>query len=365
MTKKELKIRTIIFIIIPLVVLAGVKCFAGKPMKDSILTVILEAKEGRHINSIKADVGPKILALNNWTNDALWNQPDIVKEVAEELIPYAIAEKNDSLLSWLHHYLGISYHNMHFWNLSIDTYKKALKTNWAKNSESAGSFRAFCNLNIGCNYEMFGNYDKAASYYYNSIRMNEDLGIPYVAAEAKLDLASLYIRMNNHNEARKYVQEAIGVLKRFNDSVRVSEAYRLMSSIEISDHNYMGAENYFNQALEIGNQLNDNERLVKIYLSYGDALFSQNQLQNALETYRKALGYCAPTIFPASYFQTIGGLGKVHVALNQFDKAEENLRLAYDGLSKLKSNTLLLEIEENLTNLYAKKGDYELFQYIL
>ncbi len=347
-----------------LILLKGFAAYADvsdESKKDSILAIILEAEEASHMNTIKTDVGAKIMALNDWAGEAVWNEPDLVQEVTEELIQYAIANHNDSLLSWSYHYLGISYYYMHYWNLSINTYQKALATAWAKESPTAGSFRAFCALNIGCNYEFLGDYDQAAGYYYESINLNEELGLPYVAAEAKLDVASLNIRMNNQEEARRNILEALEVLKQFNDSVRISEAYRMMSSVEMAGKNYAEAEYYFNNALGIGLALNDQERLVKIYQDYGDALFAQNKLQDAYATYKKALEYCIPSKFPATWFQVTGSLGKVQTALNQFEQAEGNLLIAFDGLSKLGATTLLLEIEQNLANLYAKNGNYQKF----
>jgi len=346
-----------------ILVFAGFTSSAQNSKVDSILTTILDAKDGAHMNSIQTVVSPKILALNNFANNAAWNEPDLVKEVAEGLISYALSEKNDSLLAWSTHYLGLSYYNMHYSTLSIETYEKALALAWTKNSPSAGSFRAFCTLNIGCNYEFLGEFDKAASYYYSSIRMNEDLGVPYVAAEAKLDVASLNIRMNNPEEARKNILEALDALREFGDSVRVSEGYRMLSSIEIYEKNYNEAEKFFKQALDIAMDLNDGERLVKIYQDYGDALFSQRFFLRALETYKKAMDYCAPSVFPASYFHVKGSMGKAQVELELYVQAEENLISAHKGLSKLLANSLLLELEQSLTNLYAKKGDYEQFQY--
>ncbi len=199
---------------------------AQNSQKDSVFAVIIGADQGARMNSIQTDVGPAVFALNQWANDALWNEPELVKDVAEELIEYALLEHNDSLLSW------------------------------AMTSSNAASFRAFSNLNIGCNYELLGAYDKAADYYYRSIRMNEDLGIPYVAAEAKLDVASLNIRLGQYPEARENILEAIGVLRKFDDSVRVSDAYRMLSIIEVAEENYDRAGEYLDHALLIGNYLN-------------------------------------------------------------------------------------------------------------
>lgn len=331
--------------------------------KDSILQIIRKAKGGAYMNTIKTEVGAKILALNNWANDATWNNPDEVGDVCRAVIQYAITEKNDSLLSWSYHYLGLSYAYMHYWNLSTDMYEKALSNAWAKYAASARSFRAFCTLNIGCNYEALGDYDKAADYYYTSIRFNEELELPYVVAEVKLDLASLHLRMNNLGKARKNILEAVSVLKDFKDSVRVSEAYRMMSSLEVSDKNYTEAKKYFRKALSIGIKLNDQERLAKLYQNYGDALFSQGKLQEASYNYKMALKHCILEKFPLTYYLVIGSLGKVQLANSQFREAEKNLLEAYYGLNKLSASGQLLELEQILTDLYAKSGNYKQYQY--
>ncbi len=331
--------------------------------KDSILDIILNAKTKAHMKSIKADVGPKVNALNNWANEALWNEPDLVKDVANELIRYASENNNDSLLSWSYHYLGISYYNMHYWNLSLETYQKALETDWAKNSKDASYFRAFCALNIGCNYEYLGNFDKALKYYYKSIQMNEELGIPYVAAEAKLDVASLNIRMNNPKEARINILESLDVLIDFNDSVRLSEAYRMLASIEIAEKNYKLAREYSNEALSIARRLNDNERLVKIYQDYGDALYSQGLNQEALLNYYNAYEYCVPEKFPATYYQLAGKFGKIQLEQKKYKQAEKNLLKGYHGLKKLGASSLLLNVEQDLATLYAMTGNKDRFEH--
>lgn len=91
-----------------LVIVSGLSGFCQESVPDSIVGLITSAEKGARMNSIQADVGPAVLALINWANDALWNEPDLVKEVAEQLIEYASVVQNDSLLSWAYHYLGKS-----------------------------------------------------------------------------------------------------------------------------------------------------------------------------------------------------------------------------------------------------------------
>lgn len=332
--------------------------------KDSIISTILNAdKVDTYMHSIKTDVGSEVLALNEWANNAAWNHPDEVKEIAEEIIRYAIEVNNDSLLSWSYHYLGLAYLYMNYWNLSISTYQKALSTKWAVNSVDASSFRAFCELNMGVNYEYLGKFDQALSHYYTSITMNEELEVPFVVAEAKLEVASLNIRMGNTVEARKNTIESLDVLYKFNDSVRISEGYRILCIVETMEDHFEQAENYFEQAETIALQLNDDERLVKIYLAYGDALYKQEHWQEALHSYKKALGYCTPSKFPASYYQVNSGIGKVQMALKQFNKAANNLLIASEGLSRINATVLLLEVNQNLAKLYAQNGDTKQFQH--
>ena len=327
------------------------------------MLTIINADKTEHLNSIDTDVGPKITALNNWANNTAWNEPHHVKEVCEKLIPYAIKQKNDSLLSWSYHYLAITYYNMHYCNLSIETYKKALSTEWAKKSNGANSFRAFCALNLGCNYEFLGELDQAAKYYYLSIEMNERMGIPYVAAEAKLDVASLNIKLKQYKEARQNILESIPVLKQFNDSVRLAEAYRILSTIEVANQDFNRATLSLNQALSIATKLNDTERMVKIYLDYGEALFNQNQFSEALSAFNKALSLSNPELFPATFFQSLSNLGKTQLELSQIKLAEKNLLNAHAGFSDLKATPQLLQTENILARLYVKTGNQERFQH--
>ena len=330
---------------------------------DSIVSVICNAQEGANMKAINTVVDAKILALNNWANNTTWNNPDEVRMVSEKIIDYAILHKNDSLLSWAYHYQALAYYYMSYWNHSIDIYKKALSTYWAQKSPTAKSFRAFCNLNIGCNHENLGNFDKAVEFYYTSIRMNEELNLPYVVAEAKLDVASVNIHMNNLNEATTNLQEAIPVLQEFRDSVRISESYRMLSKIKALENLFPQAESYFIKARDIALSLNDNERLVKIYLDYGDILYKQGQINESYNIYNKAVGYCNPDQFPASFYLINGKMGSIYLHKKQYARAENTLVKAYAGLKKLEATAHLPELSQNLARLYAEMGNNKKFQH--
>lgn len=331
--------------------------------KDSIVNIIKSSEKSYYLKTIKTKVGPKIQSLNSWAKSVSWNSPDLVRDVTDELILYSIKEKNDSLLSWSYHYNALAYYYMDYYKLSNLIYHKAISTNWAKTSPTAASFNAFCTLNIGCNYQSLGEYDKAAENFYKSINLNEQLNLPYVVAEVQLDLAQLNISIGNYDEARVNISKSIDVLKEYQDSVRVSESYRYLAIIDVFEGKYDEAEFNFQNALKINIVLKDNERLAKLYITYGEAFFKRKMYVKALSYFKKALMYCSYDIIPSTYYRALSGLGKVYLYLNNYAEAEKNLLKSYNGLQKVSAKEFSSDVANIFSDLYAKKGEFEKYEF--
>ncbi len=67
--------------------------------------------------------------------------------------------------------------------------------------------------NIGWNYELKGEYEKALTYYIEFEKVAMELGVPGAIATAKVNIGSINARLKNYSEARNSYQVALAIAK--------------------------------------------------------------------------------------------------------------------------------------------------------
>jgi len=183
----------IVFILLSLIFLTNTKAVAVSADSIEILTQNMENDD-------------KVTLLNELIIDNLYTNPVESENYAIESLKYSLETGNDSLISNSYYYLGLSYYFQDYWTLALDNFLKAINSNWGNTSNS---FKARCTNNIGICYEYLGEYEKSASYYFETIATSEKQNNELLTARAQLNIGMLYIRMRNYEEAIKILLNAL------------------------------------------------------------------------------------------------------------------------------------------------------------
>ena len=301
--------------------------------------------------------GNKVLLIHQLTRTYFFEDPVKARDLSLKALDISKVIHNDSLIAYSYNYLGLAYYFLDYWKLSVDNYKKSMATMHAKNSPY---FNAALANNIAIDYEMLGEYDKSAEYYYKGLKIIEGSGDSLFVAKAYMNLGLLDIKMHKPTEAIQKFKFALPIFIKESDIRNVASSYQNLSIAEFAVENIEDAERNTKIALRYAKQL-DNIKTAEIYLDYSSGLFNHKMYKKALKNYQNALSFSDSVATRATYFHILQGIGKSHLYLNNTKTAKKYLLLADKGLEEIDASLWLEKNKLNLARLYAKTGNWNQF----
>ena len=310
----------------------------------------------------KATGVKRIALLHKLLNGYYFSNPELSCELAQAALDDSRLENNDSLTAFSLHYLGLAHIYLDQNRLAIDTYSKALNTNYARKKND---FRSWSCMNMANSYLALGEYDKAAELYYEAKKLNESVGNQAFEAKIYDNLGSLFLESKHYKESKKNYNHALSLLDKEKDKRIISGIYSKLAVIELNMGDVDSSKIFFNEALSNAFALNDSSMVTEAYNEYGDILFEHEMFYAALNAFLSGLRYCNPVLYPSVYFTFFHGIGKSHLYLGDIQKAKSFLLKAEEGLKDNSETTELYELETSLSKLYAKTGEWKKFNYHL
>ncbi len=244
-------------------------------------------------------------------------EPDSALHYADEVLKIqGVSESNVNHINALT-IKGIVYKNKGFYDLASKAYIEAL--NKAINSNDFGRV-SVCLNNIGVIYKVQENYEQALLYFESSLEIEKFLD------------NELQLSIRHYN---------------------IGEAYLEIDSLSL-------AELYFTNSLIIEERNNNKEGIQFGYFGLGQVDFRNGNLETAKQKYWKALRYGSGTLDQEVGFNLANGLGELHKEEGNLDSAIFFFNLICRDDKKDEFKDLWMSSSKNLSEVYGKRGDYEL-----
>ena len=225
------------------------------------------------------------------------------------------------------------------------------------------------NVNIGRVYKHLSDFTKAQKYYFDALAIALKLNDPSQTSLCYNNISALYLGQNNYTQALKYGHLCLKLGKESNSIKAQLDGYTILSSSYLGSKDTVNAIKILNQGLALS-KTNEAKKQEAIFLSNLGDLYERNPTQ-AL-TYKlqaKSIwdSFSSNNIMAVSNFASIGksylDLCKLkETQLNTSEliaKATYYLENAKQQCIAIESQELLLQINQNLAELYAIKGDYK------
>ena len=187
---------------------------------------------------------------------------------------------------------------------------------------------AFGLSNVGASYLEMEQYENAANYFLQAIKILEELGLKQYLGVLYNNLAILYDKMMQYDKAIHYSEKAIAISRSLNDSTNLSISLNTISLPLINSNNPAKAVPYLKESLEICRLINNiylrEACLISLGTVYKMTEQSEKHLANATEALQLAKeledkdGIAVAYALLSSYY-----LGKL-----QLEKAKENALLS-------------------------------------
>lgn len=316
---------------------------------DSLITK-LNSSEGEE----------KINILIELYMQTIYKNPDLAREYAEKSLSISLEEENDKYASYSYLYVGMSYYFTNQWRISNEYYLKALQTNFSnKNLQIKASLLN----NIGLNNKFLGEYEKSLKYFFDALKIFDSEKDSVNIAFTRGNIGVLYLKLENPNEGIKHFNFALPLLIELKDSISIANNYENISDAYFAKGERGNGEKYFSLAEKMMLKVGDTLGITRLYYEYGENLFSLSNFNEAYKYYTKSVLLCDSLVTPNQYFLSIEGQGKALLYSGRITKAEELLKIAQIGFTKLEATESIWIANLDLAKLYSRNGNWENFNY--
>ena len=211
---------------------------------------------------------------------------------------------------------------------------------------------------IGRAYYFKGNYDSAATYYYQSLEILRKTGDQPKLAAALNDIGKLYRKTRDLNRSIQMYDEAYLIYKRLNDENGMATILNESGVVFEYKEDYAEAISRYKRSLAIRQKMNDTVGIAYSLNFIGGACTLQKNFKEAEENLVQSLELRKILKDSFSIALSHGDLGFMYKEENRLDKAIEQYQLSNAIASRMKFMDLLLSNYKELAAIAEKKGDY-------
>lgn len=331
--------------------------------------VLSLAQEGRTLLQIQAqpnDTG-KVTALNTIAIEIGHSDYDSAYVISQQALQVARELSWDEGVGRSLHCLGLFSSDKGENSKALDLYVQALDI-WNELEASAAEenknririHKAKTLCNMGVVYTDLGDYPHALDYYFESLEIAEAIGYTSGAAMCLTNIGVVYTEQGYNDKSLDY----------YFQSLRLEQQAGNKSGIEISLGNigsvyHEKGENeksleYYRQALAIAEELGDHDGTAIWLGNIGLAYENLKQTDTAFSYYFRALKFATEDGNSLTIATQLRSIGSLYVAVGQFEKGEKFLLDALALNEESEALDLVMEDEQELSELYAQMGKHEL-----
>ncbi|MEH2093942.1 tetratricopeptide repeat protein [Nostoc sp.] len=268
----------------------------------------------------------------------------ISQEILDELIAINDFSVNDKI-AVAYHQLGRVAQEQRQFDVAVDYYNKALKI-----CEDIGDF--YNAANAAVEYHHLGmvaqeqrQFDVAVDYSNKALKICEEIGDFYGAASAYQNLGVVAQKQRLFNVAFYYYNKALKIFEDAGDLYSAAGGYHNLGVVAQEQRQFDVAVDYYNKALKICEDAGDLYRAAVEYHELGMVAEEQRQFDVAVDYYNKALKIYENAGDLYSAAREYHHLGNVAQMQRQFD-------VAVDYYNKA------LKIFEDAGDLYGAASEY-------
>lgn len=217
--------------------------------------------------------------------------------------------------------------------------------------------------NMGVAYRNQGALDKALGNYINSLKMYETLENKEGIATTKNNISNIYAIKGDYAQALKYLEEAHTIFTELGDQHKLVGTLNNLGNLNNELQLFDKALKYFSDSYAMSERLG--EPFADPLNNTGNVYFKQNNYQQAIEHYRKALAIEEKNNDLLGTLNSLSNIGIAYTRAGQPQPALQFLSQARALATELKANSELPEILKNSSYNYFHQGKlkeaYDLF----
>lgn len=219
--------------------------------------------------------------------------------------------------------------------------------------------KALVLFHVGIVFYNRSDNSKALEYYFNALKINEELNSQHEIARIQAWIGWAYSNLRNYARAEEYALKSLAYMRRAGDKGGKAFAHNLLGNILTDRKEFEAALAHYDSALTLRKSL-------ELNLQISNTLFNTARVYQAQKRYDEALKYYFEDL---DFARSIGNthiiatlythIGMVYTYKKEFKKSEKFL---LDSHKLLKNNDLMIERRDNylaLARMYRLSGRSE------
>lgn len=294
---------------------------------------------------------------------------------ALELSEKILANNSDpSLARQIKIGLGISYYQIGSFHddkddyvLSLEFYSKALKL-WEELLSKQDPDKLQTNIikvhkantlgYIGIVHRKQGNFPKALEYYFQALKLDEEIGDKKEIATDLGNIGVVYHKLKNYPKTLYYYERALKMDEDSGNKPGVARHLGNMGGVYGEQKNYPEALSCYFRSLTMAQQLKNKGLIARNLGNIGSIYFEQKNYPEALEFFLKSLKI-KEELGTKNYIASgLRSIGLLYTATKKYSESEEYLKRALKISEEIGSPDDIRVSHECLSSLYKETKDF-------
>jgi DNA-binding CsgD family transcriptional regulator len=208
-------------------------------------------------------------------------------------------------------------------------------------------------------YGSLGQYDNSVQEYLSALSYYREAGDQKNEAKAYNNLGLVYYRLQQLHKAFGYHRQAMAIWDSIGYEKGLGSSLTNLSYIYASRNSFDTAFIYLEKALDIYRRSGNLRRESNTYINIGWVYMKKGNPEKALVYFERSLPMSKKGGFKDIYTDGLNKKGWALYELKRYDEAQTILQQGLNMAIDIKDPSLINEINERLTNMYASMGDYQ------
>jgi signal transduction histidine kinase len=220
-------------------------------------------------------------------------------------------------------------------------------------------YRALVMKNIGQVFDWQGDYQRALEFYFNALKIEEDLQSRLEIARTKQMMAWVYVNQKDYPKAIRLAYQTGRIFREIKDDFGLSEFYTLSGYIAFSKNELSRAIQYYDSAMSIRVRLGTQIPLANTMNFIAETLIAQGEYDKAISYEQRVFDIDKKVnnrVGVAAYYNSMSSIMQ---AQENFEEGEEYALLALREASAIGSAPHRRKAYESLFTIYKIQGDYK------
>ena len=205
---------------------------------------------------------------------------------------------------------------------------------------------AYCLNNLAVLFESQDEYDQALTYHLKSLSLRQELGIDEQIIQTLNNIGAHYYKRNDLKSAIQYYQQSIVIAKKTNDLHNLALVYGNMGNIYLHSDEHDNGIEYFEKSIDIYDELEDAKGAAWGLYNLGNVFLKRKNFKKAIEKFELALARTNTINYAALKLNTYKLLYKTYAKLPNWKKAFEfyqNYNSLDDSINNLETQKLAIK----------------------